>query len=87
MRLSRSAKVILGVVTALVFLFIYLPLLLVVVLIVERGRWVGEWGGVVRSGLREGVAHYEGLLDSRGEKGGLVAVYAFERKHVGVLPH
>ena len=31
MRLSRSAKVVLGVITALVLLFIYIPLMLVVV--------------------------------------------------------
>ncbi len=37
MRLSRSAKVILGVVTVLVFLFIYGPLLLVVSELLQRG--------------------------------------------------
>ena len=65
MRLSRSAKVILGVVTALVFLFIYLPLLLVVVNSFNADRTFGwppqgftlEWWGRAfdSTGVREAV--------------------------------
>ena len=65
MRLSRSAKVILGVVTALVFLFIYLPLLLVVVNSFNADRTFGwppqgftlEWWGraLDSTGVREAL--------------------------------
>jgi putative spermidine/putrescine transport system permease protein len=65
MRLSRSAKVVLGVVTTLVFLFIYLPLLLVVVNSFNADRTFGwpprgftlEWWGRAfdSPGVREAV--------------------------------
>jgi len=65
MRLSRSAKVVLGIVTALVFLFIYTPLLLVVVNSFNADRTFGwppkgftlEWWGKAfdSPGVREAV--------------------------------
>ena len=65
MRLSRSAKVVLGIVTALVFLFIYTPLLLVVVNSFNADRTFGwppkgftlEWWGKAfdSPGVRDAV--------------------------------
>ena len=65
MRLSRSAKVVLGVVTALVLLFIYTPLMLVVVNSFNADRTFGwppkgftlEWWGKAfdSPGVREAV--------------------------------
>src|SRR6478609_4076624 len=65
MRLSRSAKVVLGIVTALVLLFIYTPLLLVVVNSFNADRTFGwppkgftlEWWGKAfdSPGVREAV--------------------------------